>query len=210
MFNQIIEGIGLGLIMALMIGPVFFMLINISIKNGFRSAVYFAFGVMLSDAFFITIIEFSKSLVGVINENRYWVALVGGVVLIAFGLSSIIKKVKDPKDIKIESNIGKLDLFLEAIKGFVMNSLNPFVLLFWLSISTTLVVSQPSNLRDTVIFFSSTLATIFITDLLKGAMAISLKKVMTVRFISILNKVSGAGLILFGFRLFYLISSNKI
>jgi len=210
MFNQIIEGIGLGLIMALMIGPVFFMLINISIKNGFRSAVYFAFGVMLSDAFFITIIEFSKSLVGVINENRYWVALVGGVVLIAFGLSSIIKKVKDPKDIKIESDIGKLDLFLEAIKGFVMNSLNPFVLLFWLSISTTLVVSQPSNLRDTVIFFSSTLATIFITDLLKGAMAISLKKVMTVRFISILNKVSGAGLILFGFRLFYLISSNKI
>jgi threonine/homoserine/homoserine lactone efflux protein len=210
MFNQIIEGIGLGLIMALMIGPVFFMLINISIKNGFRSAVYFAFGVMLSDAFFITIIEFSKSLVGVINENRYWVALVGGVVLIAFGLSSIIKKVKDPKDIKIESDIGKLDLFLEAIKGFVMNSLNPFVLLFWLSISTTLVVSQPSNLRDTGIFFSSTLATIFITDLLKGAMAISLKKVMTVRFISILNKVSGAGLILFGFRLFYLISSNKI
>jgi len=210
MFNQIIEGIGLGLIMALMIGPVFFMLINISIKNGFRSAVYFAFGVMLSDAFFITIIEFSKSLVGVINENRYWVALVGGVVLIAFGLSSIIKKVKDPKDIKIESDIGKLDLFLEAIKGFVMNSLNPFVLLFWLSISTTLVVSQPSNLRDTVIFFSSTLATIFITDLLKGAMAISLKKVMTVRFISILNKVSGAGLILFGFRLFYLILSNKI
>ncbi len=210
MFNQIIEGIGLGLIMALMIGPVFFMLINISIKNGFRSAVYFAFGVMLSDAFFITIIEFSKSLVGFINENRYLVALVGGVVLIAFGLSSIIKKVKDPKDIKIESDIGKLDLFLEAIKGFVMNSLNPFVLLFWLSISTTLVVSQTSNLRDTVIFFSSTLATIFITDLLKGAMAISLKKVMTVRFISILNKVSGAGLILFGFRLFYLISSNKI
>ncbi len=210
MFNQIIEGIGLGLIMALMIGPVFFMLINISIKNGFRSAVYFAFGVMLSDAFFITIIEFSKSLVGFINENRYLVALVGGVVLIAFGLSSIIKKVKDPKDIKIESDIGKLDLFLEAIKGFVMNSLNPFVLLFWLSISTTLVVSQTSNLRDTIIFFSSTLATIFITDLLKGAMAISLKKVMTVRFISILNKVSGAGLILFGFRLFYLISSNKI
>ncbi len=210
MFNQIIEGIGLGLIMALMIGPVFFMLINISIKNGFRSAVYFAFGVVLSDAFFITIIEFSKSLVGFINENRYWVALFGGVVLIAFGLSSIIKKVKDPKDIKIESDIGKLDLLLEAIKGFVMNSLNPFVLLFWLSVSTTLVVSQTNNLRDTVIFFSSTLATIFITDLLKGAMAISLKKVMTVRFISILNKVSGAGLILFGFRLFYLLLSNKI
>jgi hypothetical protein len=210
MFNQIIEGIGLGLIMALMNGPVFFMLINISIKNGFRSAVYFAFGVMLSDAFFITIIEYSKSLVGFINENRFWVALVGGIVLIAFGLSSIIKKVKDPKDIKIESDIGKLDLFLEAFKGFAMNSLNPFVLLFWLSVSTTLVVSQTSNLRDIVVFFSSTLATIFITDLLKGAMAISLKKVMTVRFISILNKVSGVGLILFGFRLFYLLLSNKI
>jgi threonine/homoserine/homoserine lactone efflux protein len=210
MFNQVISGIGLGLIMAIMIGPVFFMLINISIKNGFRSAAYFAFGVMLSDAFYITIIEFSKSLVGYIDSHQYWVALIGGVVLIAFGLSSIFKKVHNPKEVKIHKDIGKWDLILEVFKGFVMNALNPFVLFFWIGVSTTLVLNKSHSISESIAFFGATLTTIFLTDLFKGALAINLKKLMTVRFISILNKVSGAGLILFGLRLFYLILSNKL
>jgi len=52
--------------------------------------------------------------------------------------------------------------------------------------------------------------TIFLTDLLKGALAINLKKIMTAHFISLLNKVSGVGLILFGCRLIYLLWSAQI
>jgi len=134
MIDQVIAGIGLGLLMAIMIGPVFFMLINISIKNGFRSAFYFALGVVLSDGFYISIIEFSKSLVGLIDSHRHWVAMVGGVLLIGFGISSIVAKVTDPKDIVVKSDVSRKDLFLEVIKGFVMNALNPFVLFFWIGV----------------------------------------------------------------------------
>jgi threonine/homoserine/homoserine lactone efflux protein len=210
MIDQIIAGVGLGLLMAIMIGPVFFMLINISIKNGFRSAFYFAFGVVVSDGFYISIIEYSKSLVGLIDSHKYWVALVGSILLIGFGISSIVAKVSDPKEIAINSDIGKRDLFFEVIKGFVMNALNPFVLFFWVGVSTTLVVNKSESSLDSFVFFSGTLATIFLTDLLKGALAINLKKIMTIRFISLLNKISGIGLILFGCRLIYLLLTGQI
>lgn len=203
MINQTISGIGLGLIMAIMLGPVFFMLINISIKNGFRSAFYFALGVVLSDAFYISIIEFSKSLVGFIDDHKRWIALFGGFLLVVFGISSIIKKVSNPQEVNIKNDIGKSDLWLEVIKGFAMNALNPFVLFFWIGVSTTLVAS-PTNEQNDWVFFGSALITIFFTDLLKGLMAINLKRLMTNQFISTLNKVSGVGLILFGIRLFYL------
>ena len=210
MINQFIAGIGLGLLMAIMIGPVFFMLINISIKNGFRSAFYFAFGVVLSDGFYISIIEFSKSLVSFIDGHRNWVALLGGALLIGFGIASLIKKVSDPRDVEVKSDATPKDLFLEVIKGFVMNALNPFVLFFWIGVSTTLIVNKSDNSMDTFVFFGATLTTIFLTDLIKGALAINLKKMMTIRFISLLNKISGAGLILFGCRLIYLLLAGQI
>lgn len=210
MIDQVIAGVGLGLLMAIMIGPVFFMLINISIKNGFRSAFYFAIGVVLSDGFYISIIEFSKSLVGFIDSHRNWVALIGGILLIGFGLASLIKKVEDPKEILVSNDVSSRDLFLEVVKGFVMNALNPFVLFFWIGVSTTLLVSKSAGLIESFVFFGATLTTIFVTDLLKGALAINLKKIMTAQFISLLNKVSGVGLILFGFRLIYLLWFGKI
>lgn len=210
MIDQVVAGIGLGLLMAIMIGPVFFMLINISIKNGFRSAFYFAIGVVLSDGFYISVVEFSKSLVGFIDSHRHWVAMLGGALLIGFGLASILKKVDNPKEVAVKKDISSVDLFLEVIKGFVMNALNPFVLFFWIGVSTTLVVNKSDSPMDSFVFFGATLTTIFLTDLLKGALAINLKKMMTVRFISLLNKVSGAGLILFGCRLIYLLFCGKI
>ncbi|MFN5347539.1 MAG: LysE family translocator [Bacteroidota bacterium] len=210
MINQVIAGIGLGLLMAIMIGPVFFMLINISIKNGFRSAFYFALGVVLSDGFYISIIEFSKSLVGFLDSHRDWVAMVGGILLIAFGISSILSKVSELKDSEVKNDISSKDLILVVIKGFVMNALNPFVLFFWIGVSTTLIVNKSDHSWAPFLFFSATLATIFFTDLLKGALAINLKKIMTVRFISLLNKISGIGLILFGFRLIYLLWADQI
>jgi threonine/homoserine/homoserine lactone efflux protein len=210
MINQVISGVGLGLLMAIMIGPVFFMLINISIKNGFRSALFFALGVVLSDGFYISIIEFSKSLVGFIDSHKQLVAIVGGLLLIGFGISSILKKVSAPGVIVLKKDIKSSDLFLEVIKGFVMNALNPFVLFFWVGVSTSLVVGKSENSIDSFVFFSSTLITIFLTDLLKGFIAIYLKKMMTVRFISLLNKISGVVLILFGCRLIYLLWAGQI
>lgn len=210
MINQVFAGIGLGLLMAIMIGPVFFMLMDISIKSGFRSAFYFALGVVLSDGFYISIIEYSKSMVVFLDNHRNWVAILGGGILIGFGISSILKKATDPEKLEIENDISTKDLFLFVIKGFIMNGLNPFVLFFWVGVSTTLVVNKSTDSIDSFVFFSATLTTIFLTDLLKGALAINLKKLMTLRFISIFNKVSGIGLILFGVRLIYLLFVGQI
>jgi threonine/homoserine/homoserine lactone efflux protein len=47
--ESLLEGIELGLLLSMMIGPVFFALITTSMDQGFKQAAILAFGVLLSD-----------------------------------------------------------------------------------------------------------------------------------------------------------------
>ena len=61
MFNDIASAIPIGIILALTIGPVFFVLLETSITKGFRSALVFDFGVIIADIIFILIAFYSTS-----------------------------------------------------------------------------------------------------------------------------------------------------
>ena len=51
----ILNGIISGLVLALLVGPVFFTILQTSIERGFGSGALVAIGVSLSDAFYITL-----------------------------------------------------------------------------------------------------------------------------------------------------------
>ncbi|MBK6639775.1 MAG: LysE family transporter [Bacteroidetes bacterium] len=63
MFEPIISGLLLGGVLALLVGPVFFMIINTSIKKGVLPASMLAVGVLLSDAFFAALTFFGSSFI---------------------------------------------------------------------------------------------------------------------------------------------------
>jgi hypothetical protein len=54
-----------------------------------------------------------------------------------------------------------------------------------------------------VIFFSGIVSTVFIADVIKSYIANKLRHIVTVRFMTIMNRIVGIALFLFGFRLFY-------
>jgi len=55
MIEAIITGIGFGLVLSVLTGPVFFALIKTSIEKGFHAGVAMALGVVTSDMVFINI-----------------------------------------------------------------------------------------------------------------------------------------------------------
>ena len=197
MFESILSGITLGLLLAILLGPVFFMLLNTSIKKGFVPAAYLAFGVMLSDAFFILISYYGSSFVGLFNNHKDWVGLGGGVILIVFGIVNILKK-KIETDQDPELPDDSKSLWIDTGKGFIMNSMNPFVLVFWVGVSGTIVAKDHFTPALTMIFFISTLCTVLFTDLLKAWLASRLKNFIKQSFLLWINRLSGVGLILFG------------
>lgn len=200
MISSIIQGISLGLVLALMIGPVFFMLLNTSIKKGFKPAAYLAAGVALSDVIFIAIAVFGSSRIAAFSNHEKIIGWIGGLLLIAFGLISIFKPARVSSE-ALELPDDSKSLLIDTAKGFMMNSLNPFVLIFWLGVTGALHSGQINEGFNQLLFFSAVILTVFGTDLLKAFLASRLKKLLTSFFLLWLNRISGLGLIAFGIKL---------
>jgi threonine/homoserine/homoserine lactone efflux protein len=222
MIQTILSGIGLGMALAIMLGPAFFALLQTSIDRGFRYAFQFAIGITLSDAFLIVVAFFGiASLFGrpMVGEI---VGLVGGGILIGISVHTFLHRCKK-RDIKIEMEIKEaVDIeksiilyrlprpITLIIKGFLLNLANPatwFFWIFWVGIISTQytnIEGQP-NVFLLTIFFSCTLGTILFTDILKAYVANQLKDKINDKLMIKVNLVFCV--ILLGFGIYLVIKS---
>ena len=198
MIDDILTAIPFGIILAFTIGPVFFVLLETSATKGFKSALIFDFGVILADAIFIALAFFSTNkLVEKVKDDPSFLIL-GGVLLVVYGLISFIKTsksfrsiVKEYHKVEIKKGYGKL-----FIKGFLLNFINIGVLLGWLGfivIGTSLTTSK----NGTLVFVCTMLTSYFITDLFKIAAAKRLRNKLTPRRIFKTKKI--VALVVLGF-----------
>jgi len=166
MTTDILSAISIGFFLSFVLGPVFFVLIETSISKGFKAAITLNSGVILSDIIFIIIGYFSsKQLVENIN-NQPGLFVLGGVVLVIYGVFIFINRNKKDKRIKIEAaKENYLNLFL---KGFGLNIINIAVLMFWVGVILVVVPTlQNNNSIGVFSFFSTILVTYFCTDIVK-------------------------------------------
>jgi len=85
--------------------------------------------------------------------------------------------------------------------GFLINTLNPSVFIFWLTTATTFAVQY--SFRQRILIFSVCLAFNVVADVLKVIMSGKLRSRLTLHNISVINKISGTILIGFGLALLY-------
>jgi threonine/homoserine/homoserine lactone efflux protein len=198
-FNGILSGV----VLAFLIGPVFFTIVQTSIERGFLSGVFVAIGVSLSDALYILVSYLGLAAFLDTETSKSYLALGGGVILLLFGLYYLLVKSRnlsnfDPEKITNKSP-GKL-----IGKGFIMNGLSPMVLFFWLA--TVGVATSEFNYNTTpeiVLYFSSVVGTVFTTDVIKAKLADKLRALITPRFIRLLNIVLGLVLVIFAGQLLF-------
>jgi threonine/homoserine/homoserine lactone efflux protein len=203
MFDDILTAIPFGIILAFTIGPVFFVLLETSATKGFRSALIFDLGVILADIIFIVIAFYStNSLRGKIGNDPSFLIL-GGVLLIVYGIISFVKTsksfraiVKEYHKVEIKKGYGKL-----FIKGFLLNFINIGVLLGWLGF-IVLGDSLTTSENGDFIFIISMLTSYFVADLFKILIAKRLKAKLTPRLIFKTKKVIAIVILGFGVLLF--------
>ena len=206
----ILNGVISGIVLAFLIGPVFFTILQTSIERGFGSGALVAVGVSLSDAFYITLTYMGVYQLFDNGDFREYLAYFGGVVLLTFGVYYLFVKSKrlyqfDPEKVGV-NNPWRL-----VGKGFIINGLSPMVLIFWLGTvgvaTTKLGYSTP---HKAIPFFASIVSTVFLTDILKAKLADKLRRILTPKFIRNLNIVLGFVLLVFGLRLIYYAGAGGI
>ncbi len=194
------NGFLFGLLLSVLIGPVFFALIQNSIEKGFKAGIFMAVGIALSDSFYIFITYFGISRLTENPSFNMWLGGIGGLIMLGFGLVYMLKPVpvKGAKQAHEESS----KWFQQILKGFFLNGVNPFVLFFWIGIMTKISLDFQFSENQTLVFFVTLIATVLTTDVLKSYFAMKLSQIVTPRFMKIMNRVVGIALILFSLRLF--------
>ena len=199
MINEYLNAVLLGFGLAFMVGPVFFVLLETSAVKGIRAAIVFDLGVVLSDTLFIFTAYFGSKtfLVKLKDDPRLF--LIGGIILISYGLYTIFykktKKTVTDKELVVVENNNYLGLFL---KGFFLNSINIGVLAFWLAI--VIAISSGLQMNENKIFnyFIIVISTLLITDLVKITVAKQLKKQLTPVVLRKIRQTIGIFFIIFG------------
>lgn len=200
----IIKGIVSGIVLALLIGPVFFAIIQTSIERGFWSGVLVAIGVALSDTMYIILSYLGLSQLFTSQTAQMYLGYIGGAILLCFGVYYLFVKGRRLTNYSLEHIETKSPYRLMA-KGFIINGLSPMVLIFW--IGTVSIATSELGYTSTAkafMFFGSIVITVFITDIFKAKLADKLRALLTSRLITLLNIVLGCVLAFFGGRLIFL------
>lgn len=195
--NPLIEGMILGLTLAIMLGPALFTLIQTSIHRGLYRGTILAFGIFLSDVTLVWFCYLGAAQIFGDERNGLLFGIIGGIILIAFGIVTYLRKVQVASDEMLD-NIKKPGPVTYIFKGFFLNFANPFIWLFWMSVMVTVSASYGARSFDVKLFFAGSLLTVFSTDLLKVFVANQLKKYLKARYLIVLNHTVGILLVAFG------------
>lgn len=203
MWQAIVSGLTLGCILALSVGPVIFTIIKQSLVNGHTGGFSFVAGVWVSDIVMVIVANAFSALVAEISEYTTLIAYFGSAFLLLMGIYYLFyKKVAlrtdaDGQMIKFR----KREMFKIFSSGFLINTLNPSVLLFWVGTASAFAAKYTFNER--VLIFTVCIALNIIADVAKVLLAGRLGNKLTINNISIINKVTGVILVAFGVALLY-------
>ena len=194
-FHIVTQGILFGLTLSVMLGPAFFKLIQTSISQGFRSGSHLVLGISLSDIIMVFVAWYGLSSVFETRSAQKIISVIGGVVIICFGLYTASKRHISPTPSRSLIKEGNFRLKYLG-QGFLFNIVNPGTWLFWL-IPIGLANAYAKRIEQ-LIFLSTVLLTNFCMDIIKCAISNELKKFLTDNVITIINRVVGSILIAFG------------
>ena len=198
-YQPILSGISFGLLLAVMLGPVFFALLQTSLHEGFKAGVHLAFGVFLSDAMLVTLCYTFASFIRMIDSHHKAMALVGGILLIGFGVYNFFHRIK----LKEVDDDKKTVHAHFVLKGFLLNLLNPAVFFFWLGVTGLISTRDGYTITNEIEFFATTLTTVFATDILKSFVAHRIKNILKPNVMLWINRIIGVVLVGFGINMIF-------
>ncbi|MEM1121692.1 MAG: LysE family translocator, partial [Bacteroidota bacterium] len=187
------NGILVGLALSILVGPILFSLVQRSMEQGIKAGLWVAFGIWISDFLFILGIMLGvKHIVQLVESPLFEpiLGVLGGLVLISIGVGMFVSK---PKEVRTEqvgiepfSSRGRL-----WIEGFLINTVNPFSVIFWTGLITTRSVDMALFSMDNYLFFGAIMGVIIFTDSLKVFLAEKISTKLQPQHILRMRKFSG-------------------
>jgi threonine/homoserine/homoserine lactone efflux protein len=204
-----LKGLLLGLILSLSIGPVIFAIVKQSLTNGKRSGYAFVAGVSSSDMILLFICNVFTSLFNLVLNHKSTIALAGAGFLLLMGLYTLFFKKLKLENMGIDGvnkTLSIKNLISSFLSGFIMNTLNPSVFLFWFAWTAAINNSAddtPNPIQYKLVVFGTCLGFVLLSDLIKVFLAGKLRTRLTEKNLIWINRISGLIILIFSAVLLY-------
>ena len=143
--DSFIQGLMLGYGVALPIGPLMILIIQYSLR-GFKYGLSLGLGAMSADLIFFALLSF-----GILKfaQNDLVLKILGGfgacfLLYLAYTIFKSAHKIQVNGANNAKN--GAQNVLKGFIKGFLLNGINPFVLIFWLSVSSFVATTKSASL----------------------------------------------------------------
>lgn len=187
------------LLSTILIGPVFFLLIETSIRRSWKSAVVLDLGVIAADLLCISAAYFGSkdfALYVTSHPKFYRIYIMAGFFVLIYGIFMYYSKPKLHLDTNQQQVISN-NYLRTFFNGFIMNMLNIGVIVFWFVIVSSIMIKYPEP-SDFMLYIGIVLLTYFMIDLVKIFLAGKLQKRITDEKVFQIRKGVGICLLIFG------------
>lgn len=191
----------MGLALSILVGPILFALMQTSLDRGVKSGLLVGLGIWMSDVLFITAIfwgmAYIQNVIALPNFEFYG-GVIGGAILIAVGIGMLLNNQVDRKLAEKSTKAKTKDGFGLWMKGFLINTVNPFTVFFWVGIVSTRVGDKTLLFENEGLFFIGLMGTVILMDTIKVILAGRVRDSLTDELILRLRKITGIILLIFG------------
>ena len=205
MIDALVKGFAIGLLLIFSVGPVIFSIIKQSINHGKRGGFSFVCGVWLSDIIWVILSNGFSEGVKTLMNFKIPIGIAGCGFLIGMGIYFVfIKKIK-PRVLQESVEIAgdeitpkgkKTNYFAIFTSGFLINTLNPTVISFWVIIAASL--ASVYSFEDRIIIFLTCVGINMLADIGKVLGAGAIGKKLSDKNIILINRLSGVLYLIFG------------
>ena len=206
MVDALLKGLAISLLLIFSVGPVIFTIIKQSINHGRRGGFSFIIGVWISDLIWVVLSNGFSEAIKTLLHFKIPIGIAGCCFLIGMGIYfAFIKKIEprrkqEPVEIAgdVYTPTGKqTNYFAIMTSGFIINTLNPAVISFWVIMAASL--ASVYSLYERIIIFSTCLAVNMLFDIGKVLGAGYIGKKLSDKVILLINRLSGVLYLIFGF-----------
>ena len=192
MASVLLRGFALGLAIAAAPGPIFFLCLRRTLVKGWLNGLVSGLGVATADGFYAAVAAFGVgAITTLLTGERRWLALAGGVLLVALGVRIVLDQ---PKSTESTSNNGA-GLAWAYVSTLGLTITNPATILSFAALAATLGTGLSSGyLRPGLLVVGVLLGSVTWWSVL-AALGAGLRARITPRVVGGISTASGLAII---------------
>ncbi len=199
----IVKALLVGFVAGIPIGPVGILCIQKTLNKGMWNGFATGLGSAIMEIIYAAVALFSMAFVAeFIQDNRDWVMIIGGLVIIFVGISTFFK---NPVDRLKGANIETSGRFTDSLQGFLLTLSNPGALVIMLSLFAFAGIDPEAF--DTKYTMGIMIFAVFIGEstwwLVLSTGVNHFRKKFSLRGLLLLNRISGSIIAVLGLAAFF-------